>query len=236
MKLWCSVIFSFYFSARISDRLLSQIQITMECWNVRLSMWVKSVYSYRRVVKPFSIYYSLTYGKHQSTKCTLVAVFFKAKDHNSRSIWQVNQIRNKRIRSCRNTIIMVLDSQISILNFVNWDKASFMEKLNFPDIKPVPRGRGRMPGGISIHAKSFNIFVLLTCTLDGRNKLWEYQKTQGQSRVYERKKYMLNQIITNISIYYFQSINRVDRYICLQLIFKSSANCNFYGCCESWDQ
>ena len=64
---------------------------------------------------------------------------------------------------------MVLDSQISILNFVNWNKASFMEKLNFPDIKPVPRGRGRMLGGISTHAKSFNIFVLLTCALDGRN-------------------------------------------------------------------
>ena len=45
-------------------------------------------------------------------------------------------------------------------------------------------------------------------------------KIQGQSRVYESKRNKSNHTITNISIYYFQFITRVDRYICLQLIFK----------------
>ena len=46
-------------------------------------------------------------------------------------------------------------------------------------------------------------------------------KIQRQSRVYEGKRNKSNHIITNISIYYFQSITRDDRCICLQPIFKS---------------
>ena len=48
-------------------------------------------------------------------------------------------------------------------------------------------------------------------------------KSQRQSRIYKGKRNMSNQIITNISIYYFQSITRVeiDRYICLQPFFKN---------------
>ena len=45
--------------------------------------------------------------------------------------------------------------------------------------------------------------------------------SQQQSRIFEGKRNMSNQIITNISIYYFQSITRLDRYIWLQLIFKN---------------
>ena len=35
-------------------------------------------------------------------------------------------------------MILVLDSLILILNFVNWIKARFIEKLGFPDRKSVP--------------------------------------------------------------------------------------------------
>ena len=46
-------------------------------------------------------------------------------------------------------------------------------------------------------------------------------KIQGQSRVYEGKRNNPTHINTNISINYFQSITRVDRYMCLQQIFRN---------------
>ena len=97
---------------------------------------VKSIFSNRRIVKPFSICYSST-QQIQEHKNDLLLFFFKEKCHN-RSIWQVNQIENKRIQSFWSTIILVLDSITSVLNFVNRIKANFMEKLGFPDIKSVP--------------------------------------------------------------------------------------------------
>ena len=89
-------------------------------------------------------YATLRHNKYKSTKMNCCC-FFKTECYNSRSIWQVNQIQNKRIQSCRSTIILVLDSTTSVLNFVNWIKASFMEKLGFRDIKSVPR-RGKSVG------------------------------------------------------------------------------------------
>ena len=121
---------------------------------------VKSIFSNRRIVKPFSICYSST-QQIQEHKNDLLLFFFKEKCHN-RSIWQVNQIENKRIQSFWSTIILVLDSITSVLNFVNRIKANFMEKLGFPDIKSVSR-RGEKCGVESPHAQSFNLFVLLTC-------------------------------------------------------------------------
>ena len=53
-------------------------------------------------------------------------------------------------------------------------------------------------------------------------------KIQGQSRVYEGKRSKSTHIITNISIYYFQSITRVDRYMCLELIFKNFSKLETY--------
>ena len=53
-------------------------------------------------------------------------------------------------------------------------------------------------------------------------------KIQGQSRVYEGKRNKSTHIITNISIYYFQSITRVDRYMCLELIFKNFSKLETY--------
>ena len=78
---------------------------------------------------------------------------FQSKFHNSRSIWQVDQIRNKIIQSYQSTMILVLDSLILILNFVNWVTAWFIEKLGFPDIKSVPRkGEGV---GWNLHMREF---------------------------------------------------------------------------------
>ena len=75
----------------------------------------------------------------------------------------------------RNTIILVLDSITSVLNFLNWIKASFIEKLGFRDIKSVPL-RGEKCGVEYPRAQSFKLFVLLTCTPNGWDKLCGYQK------------------------------------------------------------
>ena len=127
--------------------------------------------------------------------------FFKTECYNSRSIWQVNQIQNKRIQSCRSAIILVLDSTTSVLNFVNWIKASFMEKLGFPDIKSVPR-RGERCGVESPRAQSFNLFVLLTCTPNGWDKLCGYRKFKdkvGFMKVKEISQPILIQIFQSIT-------------------------------------
>ena len=83
------------------------------------------------------IYYSLTHDKYKSTKMHSYC-FLQSKFHNSCSLWQIDQTRNKIIQSCQSTMILVLDSLILILNFVNWIKARFIEKLGFPDRKSVP--------------------------------------------------------------------------------------------------
>ena len=88
---------------------------------------------------------------------------------------QFDRSMKSKIKSCRSTIILVLDSITSVLNFVNWVKAIFMEKLGFPDIKSVPR-RGKKYGVESPHAQSFNLFMLLTCTPNGWDKLCGYRK------------------------------------------------------------
>ena len=100
-------------------------------------------------MKPL-IHYSLTHDKYKSTKMHCY-YFLQSKFHNSRPIWQVDQIQNKIIQSCQSTMILVLDSLILILNFVNWAKARFIEKLGFPDIKSVPR-EGEGCGVESLHA------------------------------------------------------------------------------------
>ena len=119
--------------------------------------------------------------------------FFKTECYNSRSIWQVNQIQNKRIQSCRSTIILVLDSTTSVLNFVNWIKASFMEKLGFPDIKSVPR-RGKSVG--------WNLHVHKVCTPNGWDKLCGYRKFKdkvGFMKVKEISQPILIQIFQSIT-------------------------------------
>ena len=136
---------------------LQLISKKSSCTDVRVRTCVKSVLSSRRIVKPFSICYSST-QQIQEHKNELLLLFYKAKCHNSRSIWQVNQIQNKKIQSCRSTIILVLDSITSVLSFVNWIKASLVEKLDFPDIKSFLR-RGEKCGVESPRAQSFNLFV-----------------------------------------------------------------------------
>ena len=101
----------------------------------------------------------------------------------------------------RNTIILVLDSITSVLNFLNWIKASFMENLGFPDIKSVPR-RGERCGVQSPRAQSFNLFVLLTCTPNGWDKLRGYRKFKdkvGFMKVKEISQPILLQIFQSIT-------------------------------------
>ena len=161
-------------------------------------------------MKPL-IHYSLTHDKYKSTKMHCY-YFLQSKFHNSRPIWQVDQIQNKIIQSCQSTMILVLDSLILILNFVNWAKARFIEKLGFPDIKSVPQEGEGCGGGISTCA-SFNLFVLLTYTLNGQDKLWGHQN--------------LNDKVGCMRVI-FQSITRVDRCMCLQLIFKNFRKLQIY--------
>ena len=101
----------------------------------------------------------------------------------------------------RNTLILVLDSITSVLNFLNWIKASFMENLGFPDIKSVPR-RGERCGVQSPRAQSFNLFVLLTCTPNGWDKLRGYRKFKdkvGFMKVKEISQPILLQIFQSIT-------------------------------------
>ena len=156
-------------------------------------------------------YPTLRHSKYKSTKMDYCC-FFKAKCQNSLSIWQVNEIQNKRVQSCRSTIILVLDSITSVLYFVNCIKASFMKKLGFPDTKSLPR-RGEKCGMKSPHAQSFNLFVLLTCKPNGWDKLYGYRKFKGKAgfmKVKEISQTILLQIFKSVN--FNLSLELIDTY------------------------
>ena len=127
---------------------------------------------------------------------------------------QSDRSMKSKIKSCRSTIILVLDSITSVLNFVNWVKAIFMEKLGFPDIKSVPR-RGKKCGVESPPAESFNLFMLLTCTPNGWGKLCGYRKSKdkvGFMNVKEISQTILLQIFQSIT--FNPLLELIDKYAC----------------------
>ena len=141
---------------RLSHTKKSPVNLQSSFTDVRVRTCVKSVLSNRRIVKPFSMCCSST-QQIQEHKTELL-LFFQSKMSQQPLNLTGQSNPKKTIQSCWSTIILVLDSITSVLSFVNWIKASLVEKLDFPDIKSFLR-RGEKCGVESPRAQSFNLFV-----------------------------------------------------------------------------